>query len=292
MSSNTTFIFFGSSQMSIYVLDELEKAGYMPKAVVTTPDKPVGRKQVLTPTPVKEWAQKRNINVYDPAALKISDPNGAATIERLKNDNADIFIVASYGKIIPKEVFDIPPYKTLNVHPSLLPKYRGASPLQSAILDDEKNTGVTIIRIDEQMDHGPIVAQESIHINEWPVYEKFEEMMAHSGGHLLVDILPDWISGKIDERPQDETKATYCKKFTKEDGLIDLNDEPYLNFRKIQAFHMWPQAYFFIDHNSKQTRIKITDAEFKSGQLVINKVVPEGSKEIKYEDFRRGYDKR
>ncbi len=280
------YIFFGSSQMSIYVLDELEKAGYIPTAIVTTPDKPVGRKQLMTPTVVKEWARARNIRVYDLPKLD------TAVVADLKKQSVEIFIVASYGKIIPLEVLSIPPHGTLNVHPSLLPLYRGASPLQSAILDDAKDTGVSIMKIDEQMDHGPIVIQKRIQVEEWPTYEKFEEMMAREGGRMLAVILPEWIAGSIAAKGQDHTVATYSRKFTKEDGEIDLNDDPYLNFRKIQAFHEWPQAYFFIDHGDRKIRIKITAASYADKKLLIEKVIPEGGKEMPYGDFLRGYSRK
>jgi len=294
MNPQITFLFFGSSTMSIYVLDELEKAGYLPAAVVTTPDKHVGRKQVLTPTPVKAWAIKKNIPVFAPQKL---DAHFADT---LKNTKADLFIVASYGKIIPETVLSIPPQQTLNVHPSLLPKYRGASPLQSAILNDDKHTGVTIMKIDALMDHGPIVAQKEIFVSEWPTYGEFEEMMAREGGKLLAEILPHWVAGKITEKEQDHASATSCPKFTKEDGEIHLNDDDYLNFRKIQAFNEWPQAYFFIEHSPtggsegahKKIRVKITRASFTDGKLDIQTVIPEGSKEMAYADFVRGYIKK
>jgi methionyl-tRNA formyltransferase len=289
MSNKIKFAFFGSSRFSTIVLDELEHAGYIPNCIITIPDKPKGRKMLLAPTPVKEWAQKRNIRVYDPVKLD------AELIEKL-NSPADgekcvIFIVASYGKIIPKTIIDMPKYKTLNIHPSLLPKYRGASPLEGAMLDDAKHTGVTIMRIDEEMDHGPIIEEEAVDIDEWPIYEKFEEMMAKIGGRLLVKTMSSWIAGKIKEKEQNHDQASYTKKIIKEDGFIDLENDPYLNFRKIQAFHEWPQAYFLKKHNGKMIRIKITEASFQNGKLNIKKVIPEGKKEMPYEDFERGYKK-
>lgn len=277
------FIFFGSSRFSVIVLDELERLGFVPSCVVTTPDKPAGRKLALTPTPVKQWAMKRGIKTFDPAKLD------NVFAESLKEEECGLFIVASYGKIIPGSTIDLPPHKTLNIHPSLLPKYRGASPLQSAILDDAKKTGVTIMRIDQQMDHGPIVAQEEVTVNEWPAYEEFEELMAKKGAALLAKTLPDWVAGKIQEREQEHSQATYTKKITKEDGLIDLNGDPYLNFRKIQAFHEWPQAYFFLDHKGKKIRVKAIQASFKDGRLDIQRVLPEGAKEMAYADFLKGY---
>jgi len=277
------FALFGSSRLSIIVLDELFTAGLIPQCVVTTPDKPQGRKLTITPNVVKEWAVGHGIKVYDPAKLD------ASFALQIKAESCDVFIVASYGKIIPSSVFNIPPHKTLNIHPSLLPMYRGASPLQSTILNDTKKTGVTIIQIDEKMDHGPIVAKEPVTMAEWPVYNNFEEMMAKRGASLLASILPEWVEGKITPKPQDESAATYTKKFNKEDGLISLSDDPYLNFRKVQAFHAWPQAYFIIDHRGAKLKVKITAASFRDGKLLIEKVVPEGSKEMTYEEFQRGY---
>jgi methionyl-tRNA formyltransferase len=281
--SQIKFGFFGSSRFSIIVLDELKKTGLEPSFIVTTPDKPQGRKLKLTPNVVKSWAITNNIRVYDFA--KLDKP----AVDSLAKENANAFIVASYGKILPSSIIDLPTRKTLNIHPSLLPRYRGPSPLQQAMLDDSKQTAVTIIRIDEQMDHGPIVAQKEITVNKWPTYEDFEEMMASEGARLLSETLPEWIAGTLTEKPQDHSAATYTKKFKKEDGLLDLDGDPYTNFRKIQAFHEWPQAYFFIEHADRKIRVKITEAGFTDGKLIIKKVVPEGSVEMSYDDFRKGY---
>ncbi len=305
------FAFFGSSGFSLIVLDELEALGLIPTYVVTTVDKPQGRKMIVTPTPVKTWAASRNIPVYDPEKLDSS------FIEKLRTKtDVDTYLVASYGKMIPQEILDIPKYQVLNIHPSLLPRFRGASPLQSAILEDVKDTGVSIMVIDADMDHGPIIAQENIHIDVWPNYENFKEIMAKTGARLFAKVLPDWIAGNIKAVAQKHSLATFTKKIKKEDGLIDFSvidfakndktniasqDAQYLAFRKIQAFHEWPHAFFFIEHSGKKIRVKITKASWKSAidtgntsetnksRLTIEKVIPEGSKEMSYEDFERGY---
>ncbi len=277
------FAFFGSSRFSVIALDELARRGFIPALVVTTPDKPAGRKLKLTPTPVKEWAVAKSIPVLDPDVLD------TAFIAALKEKNLDLFVVASYGKIIPQSVIDLPPRKTLNIHPSLLPRYRGASPLQSAMLDDAKDTGVTVMRIDAKMDHGPIVAQKDVHIDEWPQYEDFEVRMATEGAALLAETLPVWASGDAPEHEQDHEAATYTKKIAKPDGLIDFSDDAYLNFRKIQTYHEWPGAYFFISRDGADMRVKITQASFADGTLRIEKVIPEGGKEMSYKDFTSGY---
>jgi methionyl-tRNA formyltransferase len=290
-----TFTFFGSARFSVHVLDELKKAGFMPRCVVTTPDKPAGRKLILTPTPVKTWALEHTI----PVTEDLSQLSSASS-----QKVSDVFVVAAYGKILPESVINLPPRKTLNIHPSLLPEYRGASPLQSAILNDTKNTGVTIMRVDALMDHGPIVAQKEIHITEWPVYEVFEEMMAHEGGALLAKVLAEWVAGTISEKEQDHAKATLTKKIKKEDGdvtqvLQELKTQmgletdakgisekiAYTLFRKVQAYHLWPTTYFFKENNSKEggkpIRIKITKVRFEFGKLFIDSIIPEGSSEIK-----------
>ncbi len=284
-SPTIKYAFFGSSRFSVIVLDEMKKLEFLPAYVVTTPNKPQGRKLILTANPVKTWAIENNIKVFAPEKID------ADFIASLNLEHCDVFVVASYGKILPSNLINLPPRKTLNIHPSLLPQYRGASPLQSAIIDDTKNTGVTIMRIDEKMDHGPIVAQKEVTVQNWPTYNEFEEMMATEGSQLLVSILPDWVEGKITEKEQDHSQATYTKKSTKEDGLIDLSSDPYLNFRKIQAYHEWPQAYFFTEHQGNKMRVKITSASFTDNNLTIEKVIPEGGKEMSYKDFLSGYSK-
>ncbi len=279
------FIFFGSSRLSVIVLEELHKVGLIPRLIVTTPDKPQGRKQIMTPNVVRQWAIENNVATITPEKFD------GETIQKLTAHHASVFIVASYGKILPKEVIDLPPAKTLNLHPSLLPAYRGASPLQSAMLDDTKNTGITIMHMDEKMDHGPIVIQKKVTILEWPTYDEFEEMAAIKGTELLIQILPNWIEGDLKTTEQNHTAATYTKKFTKEDGSIDEITDPYRIFRMIQAFHTWPHAFFTHRHNERNIRVKITRASFSEGKLSIEKVVPEGGREISYEDFIRGYGK-
>ncbi len=277
--------YFGSSKVSIYVLEELMKAGLVPAFVVTTPDKPQGRGLMMTPNVLKSFALEKGLKVYDPAKLD------SAFQETLQKEVCDVFIVASYGKIMPKSVVFMPKHKTLNVHPSLLPRYRGAAPLPTAMLEDTKKTGVTIMRLDEKMDEGPMIAVKEITISEWPTYEEFEEMMAREGGKLLAGILSDWVAGKIPEQKQEHSKATYTKKIQKEDAELDLKADPYLNFRKIQAYHEWPQAFFFAERDGKRLRVKATKASFTKGKLNIERVIPEGKAEMAFTDFlERGYE--
>lgn len=281
-----SIVFFGTPTFATSILDELKAAGIYPSILVTTPDAPSGRNLVLTPPPVKVWGEREQIPILQPDSLTNPDD-----IAPLLNTEWDLFIVASYGKILPPAVFNAPRHGTINVHPSLLPKFRGASPIRSAILEDERATGVSIMLLDEKMDHGPILAQARIELeeSEWPPRGTlFDELMAHAGGQLLAETIPAWLAGEITPEEQDHTKATFSHKITKAMGEIDLADDPYKNLLKIRAFDGWPGTYFFHEHNGKRIRVKIIDARLADdGSLKILRVVPEGKKEMSYEDFMR-----
>lgn len=278
-----TIAFFGTPQIAVWVLEELEKNGILPSLVVTNPDAPSGRKMLLTPSPVSEWARAHGINTLKPATL-----NDIGVQEALQNSGSDIYIVAAYGKIIPQSILDIPVHKTLNVHPSLLPAFRGASPIRSAILEDANPTGVTIMILTSGIDEGPILAQEAVLIpkEEWPLKGLLlDELLARRGGALLAKTIPDWVAGRITPSEQPHEEATYSKKITKEMGLISLSDDPYTNLRKIRAFDGWPGTYFFHEKNGVSIRIKIVDAHIENDTLYIDRIIPEGKKEMSYEDF-------
>lgn len=266
--------FWGTSEYSVMTLEKLSSSSFDIAFVVTMPDRPKGRKLVMTPSPVKVWAEAHNIPVYQPEKLRDAD-----FIETIKKYECDVFVVIAYGKIMPEEILNIPKAKSLNIHASLLPKLRGSCPIETAILNDQKNTGISIIRMDAEMDHGPIVAEKEVIVEPWPpTAEVLGTALVNTGNDLLVSILPDWVAGKISEKEQDHSLATYTKMIEKNDGLIDLADDPYKNFLKIQAYQDWPSAFFFKDG----VRIKITQASYKDGKLTIEKVIPEGKKEIRY----------
>lgn len=284
MIQNSRFVFFGSSEFSVQVLNELKLHHLVPTLIITTPDKPQGRKLILTPNIVKVWAKENGIEVLDPSSLK-NNPNLVSKLQAL---SSQLFLVASYGKIIPKEIFEIPAKKTLNIHPSLLPKYRGASPIQSQILNDEKEIGVSIMVITEGMDEGPVVAKKPVARSQQLESRKgLERTLAIEGAQLFAHILPEWLAGVIDPIPQNEELATYCKKIKKEDGQIDLQDDPYQNLLKIRALEGWPGTYFF----QGDKRVIIKKASIEDGKLGIERVIPEGKKEMSYEDFLRGQNR-
>lgn len=274
------FVYFGGEPLGVPALKELQKAGFLPSLVVANPDRPAGRGRRLSPPPVKVWAEERDIEVWQP-----TDFSDQATITEKLSDY-DLFIVVAYNHILPTWLIELPEHKTLNLHPSLLPKYRGTNPIRTAILEDDKDTGVTIIQLDQKMDHGPIVAQQPIEISaaEWPLPgTELDSSLARLGGQLLASVLPSWTQGKINPLPQDHTQATFTKKMAKADGELHIDphnlpagDEAYQTLLKIRAYDGWPGTFFI--HEGK--RFKITEANLtQDGSLDIVKIIPEGKKE-------------
>lgn len=285
--NNLSFTFFGTSHIAVYVLDELEKAGLLPTLVVTLPPKQKGRGLAVQPTAVETWATARNLDVLKPETFN------AAFISKLKTKNYQLCVVVDYGKILPRTVLGIPKKGFLNVHPSLLPRLRGPSPMRSAILHDERNTGVSIIVVDEEMDHGPIVAQKKIDIPKWPLKNsELEALLVPEGGRLLARILSEYVAGGIEPRAQNHDLATYSEKFVKEDGLLDLKGDAYQNLLKIKAFEGWPGTFAFFERNGKRLRVAILDAHLDGNTLAIDSVKPEGRREMSYEDFLRSAPKK
>ena len=270
--------FFGTPEYSVMTLQALKQAGFEIAFIVTMPDRPKGRKMILTPPPAKVWGLSHEIPIFQPEKLR-----DETFIETLKKYNCDVFVVIAYGKIIPESILNIPKYKCLNIHGSLLPKFRGSCPIETAILNDESVTGVTIIHMDGEMDHGPIVAKKEVTVTPWPPQaDVLGKAIVNTGNELLISILPNWVAGNIKEVEQDHSQASFTKMIQKEDGLIDLSGDPYKNYLKIQAYHGWPSAFFFTEENGVKTRIKITEASFEDGKLIIEKVIPEGKTEINY----------
>jgi methionyl-tRNA formyltransferase len=286
--TDINFAFFGTPSFATIILDELELAGFIPSLVVTQEDRPAGRGMELHPPDTKVWATSRDMTVFQPLTLK--DDAALKALRALDKEKPfDLFIVASYGNIIPQKILDIPIHGVLNVHPSLLPKLRGSSPIVGAILEEEK-TGVSIMLLDEKMDHGPILTQKEIPVIPWPPYApQLENLLAHEGGKMLAEALIPWINITIVPIEQDHTNATFTKKVSKSDALINLEDSAELNLRKIRGYAGWPNAYTFFEHNGKQIRLIIKEAEIIHGVLILKKVIPEGRKEMSFEEFQRGF---
>jgi len=292
--SKFNFIFFGTPEVASETLEILKQNGFLPSLIVTSPDKPQGRKMLITPPPVKIWAEKNNIPYTQPETLgkleivlrtsaQADEPSKAIrqqanTRGEQNNYQFDLFVIVAYGKILPESILNMPKFGSINIHYSLLPKYRGASPVESAILNGETETGVTIQKMESKMDSGPIIAQEKVEISPDEKTPDLRQRLIKIGGELLVKILPDFMNGKTKEIKQNENEATFCHKIKKEDGLIDLNDDPIKNYNKFRAYTEWPRTFFFKDGK----RIIITDAVLEDKQFIIKKVIPEGKKEIEY----------
>ncbi|MFA6296797.1 MAG: methionyl-tRNA formyltransferase [Patescibacteria group bacterium] len=302
MLKNIKTIFFGTPDFAVPTLNSLIKGTNL-IAVVTQPDKKVGRKQIFLPSPVKQIAIKNNIKVLQPQKIK----ENIEFINQIKDLNPDVIIVAAYGKIIPKDILNLPKYGCINIHASLLPKYRGASPIQTAILNGEKETGITIMVMNEKMDEGDIIAQKTEKIYNDDTSETLHNRLSKIGAEFLLKILPDYINKKITPKPQDNNQATYTRIIKKEDGKIDWQQNAKNILQQINAFYPWPSAYTFIDKKRfKITKASIINQDTKKQNgtifihenkiavacfkniLVIDKWQPEGKKEIATSDYLRG----
>lgn len=238
MKSDMKIVFFGTPEAVIPVLETLHK-NFQVVGVVTSPDAPVGRKYVITPSMIAKKAEELGIKALKP---KVFDGD---TIKQLEAFEAEVFVVASFGHIIPKEILKIPKYGSLNIHPSKLPKYRGPSPIQTQILDGVEESAVTIISMDEEVDHGFIVSQEEFRLSDNDTFDFLHTKMFQAGGELLVRILPDLISGKITPKPQSHTEATFTQHIEKQNGYFGIENPPSpekLN-RMIRAYYPWPTAW-------------------------------------------------
>lgn len=275
MKKDLQFAFWGTPEVARETLAMLLSNGYIPKIVITNPDRPQGRGLTLTKSPVRVLAEEYNIPILTPEKIDTE------FIEKIKGLHLDLSIVVAYGKILPVEIINAPTHGTLNIHYSLLPKYRGASPLEAALLAGEKETGVTIQKMVKKLDAGDMVMQEIVPIDADVDKESLRHILITTGAHLLLQILPEYINGLLHPVSQNETGATHCGKIKKEDGLVTLTDDAITLWNKYRAYSGWPGIYFIKDN----TRIKITKAKYENNSFIIERVVPENRKEINYSDF-------
>lgn len=295
-------VFMGTPDYCLPTLSRLMSDGHDIKAVFAQPDKPVGRKQVLTAPPTKVFALDNNIPVYQPKTLR----DGAA-LEILKEINPDIIVVVAYGKILPEEILNLPKYGCINGHASLLPKLRGASPIQWAIVTGERKTGVTVMQMDKGMDTGAILSVKSIDISEDDTAESLFTKLSYLTSELISSTVFEIEKDNITAKKQDESKATYAPIIKKEMAHIDFSKSAEEIYNAVRGFYSWPVAFCYL--NGK--RIKVISAcvsDFKSGapgevvnntnKLVIAcgnnscieflKVQPEGGKAMTAADLMRG----
>jgi len=301
-------IFMGTPPFAADILGELLKNGYNIISVFTQPDKKIGRKREISFSPVKKMALDNKIKVFQPDSLK--DEEAAVNIREI---NPDLIVVAAYGKILPQEILEIPKFGCLNVHASLLPKFRGASPIQNAILAGEKETGVTLMLMSEKMDDGDILKQKSIQISDMDTTETLTKKLSCLGAKILVENIPQWLSGEIKPEKQNEKSASYCHPIKRENGLVDWKKTAREIFNQWRAFQPWPEVYAVVKLKNDTRRIKLVEIEIdpaapsgaKPGKVIeynhkyavqtgkgvvfLKKVQLEGKKAVGIDDFQRGY---
>jgi len=274
------FVFFGTPRFAAIILGRLIEKGTVPSAVVTNPDRPAGRKKIITPCPVKQICRKLNPHIPILQPEKIDSD----FLVRLREYSADVFIVAAYGKILPKNLIEIPIYGTIGVHPSLLPILRGATPIQSAILTGLEETGVTLFLIDEKMDHGPIISSRKIKIDKNDNSLTLSDRLAIISSDMIEEIKPHISS--LTTKMQDESKATYVSKFTANDAFIPysdidkaikgVNNLAEIVNRKIRGFNPEPGAWTIKENK----RMKLLDAEIVDNKLILKSIQIAGKKPI------------
>lgn len=254
-------LFMGTSSFAATILKSLIDNDYNIISVYTRADAKIGREHITQKSPVKLVAEKVKLNVFEPQKFD------AEEISKIKKQKPDLIIVAAYGKILPKAVLDIPGFGAINAHASLLPKFRGPSPVQNALLDGEIKTGTTIMLMDEGIDTGDILAQKKIIINPEEKYPELLEKMATASSQLLLKTLPDLINRKIKPVPQEETQASYCQLIERQDGKIIWNEEAISIFNRWRAFYPWPGVFTYWGKNSCNIRLILHKIKFSTRKI-------------------------
>ncbi|HEY3761887.1 MAG TPA: methionyl-tRNA formyltransferase [Verrucomicrobiae bacterium] len=246
-------VFMGTAELSCASLRSIARdSRFQIAAVVTQPDKPRGRDLKLQPSPVKALAQQFNLPVLQPAKARDDQ-----FIAELRGLTPDLIAVVAYGQILPQAILDLPKSGCLNVHTSLLPKYRGASPIQSAILNGETETGVTIMKMDAGLDTGPVLSQRRTPVLPEDNSQTLHDRLAELGAELLVETIPDYVAGKITPQPQPADGVSYAAKIKKEDGRIDWNEPAEKILNRARAFTPWPGVFTFLKKETRPPLIKI-----------------------------------
>lgn len=284
------YVFFGTPDFAAIILEKLIRSDMAPSVLVCNPDRPVGRKQILTFPPTKKIIQELESRNNE-LSVKVFQPENitelAALADKVFADN-DFAVIAAYSTIIPQEVIDKARLGFVGAHPSLLPKLRGPSPIQSAILGGNEKTGTTLFIIDDKIDHGPILANKELGIRNQD-YEELMRELAELSGELLVDTLPKFVSGNIEPEPQNHRDATYTKKFSSDDGYIDPKDLKKAQsgdnmmvteiYRKIRALNPEPGVYTFME----EQRTKLLEAEIDGDSLKLTTIQREGKNPTKFQ---------
>ena len=292
-------VFMGSPEFSIPVLKSLIEYTNV-VLVVTQPDKYTGRKKILTPTPVKKLAEDNNIEVFSPIDIRKDN-------KRIIELNPDIIITCAYGQIIPKELLDLPKYKCINVHASLLPKYRGGAPIHASIMNGDDVTGITIMYMDVGMDDGDIIKQKEIKIEDEDNINTLSDKLSTLGAELLIETLPSIINNSCNRIKQDENKVTFAYTIKREDELIDFNNTYKSIYNKVRA--LFNRSYFTLCNiEYKVVKVRFQDTKGKvgvinniykdgigigcnDGEVVITEFIPAGKKQMLTSSYLNGIKK-
>jgi len=279
-----TYAFFGTPRFAEIILKKLIIAKMPPALVVCNPDRPVGRRKVVTSPPVKIIAEKHGIKVYQPEKLEIEE-------WKSKIGNIDFAIVSAYGKIIPGKILKMAKHGFIGVHPSLLSRYRGPTPIQSVLLDGKTKTGITIYLVDVKLDHGPVIARKRIEITDTETYESLHDKLAEIGADLLIKTLPKYLSGEIEPKPQRHSRSTPSKKFSTNDAFVPYEDllsafagnkeKSRTIERMIRALNPEPGVWTVVGELSLPNlphgkRVKLLEAEIRGRKLILKKIQVEG----------------
>ncbi|MDO8463303.1 MAG: methionyl-tRNA formyltransferase [bacterium] len=288
-----TCLFLGTSDFSLPSLEMLAGGGVCELlGVVTQSDKPAGRGHRETAPPVARWAREHGLRVWQP------ETKGALT-EIIRELAPDVVVVVAYGRLIASDALDIPPHGYVNLHPSLLPRWRGPSPIVAAIAAGDRETGVTVMRIDAQMDHGPILAQEATPLPADATRSQMEERLAKQGAKLLLSSLTAYLNGTLTPVPQDDARATTCPLLSREDGHINWSESATVIERKVRAYEGWPGTWV-TEPSDKRLKVLATHVATSAspgtlsvicgdGQvLILDRVQPEGKPPMRGDDFLRG----
>ena len=255
--------FFGTHDFAVTILQGLiDSPLFEIELVITQPDRPIGRKQELQKSPVKILSEKHNLKIDQPTSLK----NYQSPIT-----NHKLSIVAQYGLLIPPNIVSAPKHGTINIHTSLLPKYRGASPIQSALINGETKTGVSIMRMNVGLDSGPILIQKELNIAPDDTYLDLDKKLANMGLHALLETIPDYIVGKLKPTPQDESQATLCSKLSRKDGRVDWQKSTLEIYNQYRGLTPWPGVWtVWNDRRLKLLKISPAEKNILTGRVEIN----------------------
>lgn len=265
-------VFMGTPEFSIPALESLNQSGYNISLVITQKDRPRGRGKRMLPTPIKSKALKLGLEVYQPDCVNSSD-----SIDKLKKLSPDCIVVAAYGQILKKEILSLPKYGCINIHASLLPRHRGAAPINWAIIEGDKETGITIMEMDEGLDTGDIISWERIAIEDEDDSQSLHDKLAKLGGRLIVKTLDDMKAGEISKIPQDDSLSTYASMLSKDIGKINWNSSGDNIVNLVRGLKPWPSAYIIYKGlNVKVHKVKKIEKFSKEDNGMVVKVSDEG----------------